>query len=144
MDPLIRRTAWHVPRRLDIKAMREAAAHFIGKHDFLAFTANQGYAKDSTVRTLKRCVVRKSGNLVTIIIEGDGFLYRMCRGIAGTLVQVGFGKFRSEAIRTMLAKKDRRLAGMSAPAHGLVLWKVIYQEKGARRKEAAKILNPES
>jgi tRNA pseudouridine38-40 synthase len=126
MDPLIRRTAWHVPKELDLKAMREAAAYFIGKHDFRAFTANQGYAKDSTERTVTRCAVRKSGRLITIIIEGDGFLYRMCRGIAGTLVQVGFGKFRAGDVRGMLMKKERRLGGMSAPAHGLVLWKVRY------------------
>jgi tRNA pseudouridine38-40 synthase len=126
MDPLTRHTAWHVPKKLDLKAMREAAFHFVGKHDFRAFTANQGYAKDSTERTLTRCAVRKSGRQITIIIEGDGFLYRMCRGIAGTLVQVGFGKFDPGDIRHMLAKKDRRLAGMSAPPHGLVLWKVFY------------------
>jgi tRNA pseudouridine38-40 synthase len=126
MDPLIRRTAWHVPRRLNLKAMREGAGHFIGKHDFRGFTANQGYAKDSTERTLTRCDVRRSGNLITIIIEGDGFLYRMCRGIAGTLVQVGFGRFQPQDVRHMLTKKDRRLAGMSAPPHGLVLWKVFY------------------
>ena len=63
---------------------------------------------------------------MTFIIEGDGFLYHMCRGIAGTLVQIGQGKFSAADIKQMLARKDRRAAGMSAPAHGLVLWKVFY------------------
>jgi tRNA pseudouridine38-40 synthase len=126
MNPLLRHTAWHVPRTLDVAAMRRAAPLFLGKHDFQSFTANSGYAKESTVRTLQRCDVKRNGRLLTVIIEGDGFLYKMCRGIAGTLVQVGQGKFPPEEIRTMLARKDRRVAGMTAPAHGLVLWKVFY------------------
>ena len=127
MNPLLQKTAWHVPRALDIKAMRTAAKYFIGKHDFQSFSANSDYAKDSTKRTITRCDVKKSGNQITIIIEGDGFLYRMCRGIAGTLVQVGFGRFPASQVKTMLSKRDRRVAGMTAPAHGLVLWKVFYK-----------------
>jgi tRNA pseudouridine38-40 synthase len=129
MDPLLRRTAWHVPRPLDSKAMRAAAAHFIGKFDFKSFTANQGYARDSTIRTVTKCEVRRAKQLITVIIEGDGFLYRMCRGMVGTLAQVGDGKFAPEIISDMLARKDRRVAGMSAPPHGLILWKVYYGKK---------------
>ena len=66
--------------------------------------------------------------MLTFVIEGDGFLYRMCRGIVGTLVQVGLGKFRAPEVDRMLARKDRRVAGMTAPAHGLVLWKVFYDK----------------
>jgi tRNA pseudouridine38-40 synthase len=127
MNPLIRHTAWHVPRPLESSAMREAAATFIGRHDFRSFAANPGYEKSSTTRTLRRCDIRRSGNLLTFIIEGDGFLYKMCRGIVGTLVQVGLGKFSPREVATMLGKKDRRVSGMSAPAHGLVLWKVFYK-----------------
>ncbi|HEX4343013.1 MAG TPA: tRNA pseudouridine(38-40) synthase TruA, partial [Verrucomicrobiae bacterium] len=126
MNPLLRDTAWHVPRVLDVKAMRAAAKLFVGKHDFQSFSANSDYAKDSTVRTVTRCDVKKVGPQFTFIIEGDGFLYRMCRGIVGTLVQVGFGRFPASQIKTMLTKRDRRVAGMSAPARGLVLWKVFY------------------
>jgi len=78
------------------------------------------------VRTVKRCDIKKSGRQLTFIIEGDGFLYKMCRGMVGTLVQIGLGKFPTDEIRRMLAQKDRRVAGMTAPAHGLVLWKVYY------------------
>jgi len=98
MNPLLRHSAWHVPRPLDLAAMRKAAPLFLGKHDFQSFSANQGYAKDSTMRTLTRCDIKRSGPLLSVIIEGDGFLYRMCRGIVGTLVQVGQHKFPATQI----------------------------------------------
>jgi tRNA pseudouridine38-40 synthase len=134
MNPLIRGTAWHVPRALDLKAMRTAAALFVGKHDFKSFAANRNYEMESTVRTLMRCDFKKNGQLLTFIIEGDGFLYKMCRGIVGTIVQAGLGKFPASEIKPMLAQKDRRVAGMTAPARGLVLWKVFYSTQ--RRKDA--------
>jgi tRNA pseudouridine38-40 synthase len=83
----------------------------------------------STVRTLWRCDIRRRGPLLTFIIEGDGFLYKMCRGIVGTLVQAGQGKIAPARIASILSRKDRRAAGMTAPAHGLVLWKVFYDNK---------------
>ena len=126
MNPLLRHTAWHVPRALDLAAMRRAAALFVGRHDFQAFTANPGYERKSTVRALSRCEIRKAGRLLTFIIEGDGFLYKMCRGIVGTVAQAGLGKFPAQEVTKMLEHKDRRLAGMTAPARGLVLWKVSY------------------
>ena len=136
MNPLLRNSAWHVPRKLNLKAMRAAAQFFPGKHDFQSFAANSGYQRETTVRTLTRCDLKKTGSLLTIIIEGDGFLYKMCRGIAGTIVQCGLGKFPAEEIKTMLEKKDRRVAGMTAPAHGLVLWKVFYSSR--KRGDAEK------
>ena len=135
MNPLIRHTAWHVPRSLNLTAMRAAAKVFLGKHDFQSFAANPGYARESTIRTMRRCEIRRSGRLLTFLIEGDGFLYKMCRGIAGTLMQVGLGKFQPKEVKQMLAKKDRRVAGMTAPAHGLVLWKVFYSDAAARRRK---------
>lgn len=127
MNPLLRRTAWHVPVKLDVRQMRAAARQFVGKHDFQSFAANSGQKRDNTIRTISRCEIKKSGPKFTVIIEGDGFLYKMCRGMAGTIVQAGLGKFPPGQIRTMLAQKDRRVAGMSAPAHGLILWKVFYK-----------------
>jgi tRNA pseudouridine38-40 synthase len=125
-DPLLRHTSWHIPRELDLAAMRGALPHFLGKQDFAALAANRNYKMESTVRTIARCDLKKSGPLLAVIIEADGFLYKMCRGIAGTLAQVGLGKFAPKEIPAMLASKDRRMAGMTAPAHGLVLWKVFY------------------
>jgi tRNA pseudouridine38-40 synthase len=135
MNPLLSHTAWHVTRRLDLSAMRASATLFVGKHDFRSFAAASGQERTTTVRTLNRCDLKRNGSLITFTIEADGFLYRMCRGIVGTLVQVGLGKFAPQEIRHMLAKKDRRLAGMSAPAHGLVLWKVFYGKASRARSQ---------
>ena len=134
MNPLLQGRAWHVARPLDFAKMKTAAKCFVGKHDFKSFAANHTYEMECTVRTLTRCDVKRSGMQYTFVIEGDGFLYKMCRGIVGTLVQVGFGKFSPGDIPAMFAQTDRRAAGMSAPAHGLVLWKVFYSTQ--RRKGA--------
>ncbi|MGA3267144.1 MAG: tRNA pseudouridine(38-40) synthase TruA [Verrucomicrobiota bacterium] len=129
MNPLLRQRAWHVARPLNVRAIRAAARRLIGRHDFKSFAASRNYEMESTVRRLTRCDLKKSGPLLTFIIEGDGFLYKMCRGIVGTLVQIGLGKFAPDEIQGMLAKKDRREAGMTAPAQGLILWKVFYRAK---------------
>jgi len=126
MNPLLRSQSWHVPLPLDLSAMQEAAGYFPGKQDFRAFTVNRGANLENAVRTLTRCEIKRNGPKFTFILEGEGFLYKMCRGIVGTLVQVGNGKFPSCEVKEMLAGKDRRKAGMNAPAHGLVLWKVFY------------------
>lgn len=126
MNPLLRHSAWHVPRHLDISAMRAGAKQFVGRHDFRALSSNPGYARRSTVRCITRCEVQKRGRLLTVIIEADGFLYKMCRGIVGTLVQIGLGRFAPSDVSRILAGRDRRLAGMTAPARGLVLWRVVY------------------
>ena len=102
MNPLLRHTAWHVPRPLDLRAMRSAAPLFLGRHDFQSFAANRNYEMESTVRRLSRCDFRKNGPLLTFVIEGEGFLYKMCRGIVGTLVQVGQGKFPPDEIKRRL------------------------------------------
>jgi tRNA pseudouridine38-40 synthase len=106
--------------------MRAMARRFLGRHDFRAFTANPGYERESTVRTLTRCEVRKRGPLLTFILEADGFLYKLCRGIIGTLVQAGLGRFSANEVKRMFCSRDRRITGMTAPAQGLVLWKVFY------------------
>ncbi|MEO7298480.1 MAG: tRNA pseudouridine(38-40) synthase TruA [Verrucomicrobiota bacterium] len=137
MNPLLRQQAWHVGQALDLRAMKQAAKFFLGKHDFKSLAATRSYEMETTVRTLHRCELRRSGPLLTFIIEGDGFLYKMCRGIVGTLVQVGQHKISPEEIENILASKDRREAGMTAPAHGLVLWQVFYSARNpnpTRRK----------
>jgi tRNA pseudouridine38-40 synthase len=126
MHPLLRQQAWHVPRTLDLAAMRQAARLLTGRHDFRAFTSNRGGTLNDSHRTLHRCVVKRGGSELTVLLDGPGFLYKMCRGIVGTLVQVGEGRFPPEAVADMLASGDRRHSGMNAPAHGLVLWRVRY------------------
>jgi tRNA pseudouridine38-40 synthase len=126
MNPLLRHQAWHVPAKLDFTAMRTAARQLIGRHDFRSFAANRNYQAESTIRTMSRCDLRRAGALLTFILEGDGFLYKMCRGIVGTLVQVGQGKLTLAEFGRILDQRDRRAAGMTAPALGLVLWTVRY------------------
>jgi tRNA pseudouridine38-40 synthase len=139
MNPLLQNRAWHFPMKLDLAKMRAAAKLFIGQHDFRCFAGTRSYEMASNVRTLTRCDLKKSGAQLTFIIEGDGFLYKMCRGIAGTLVQVGQGKIPLARVADILASRDRRTAGMTAPAHGLVLWKVFYSKSGRSRREEALI-----
>lgn len=134
MNPLLRTQAWHFKRKLDLAAMRLAARDFVGKHDFRSFRVNPSYDTDSTVRTLSKCEIKQRGPLLTFVIEGDGFLYKMCRGIVGTLVQVGEGKIPSDSVRQILAQRNRTVAGMTAPAHGLVLWRVLYDPKNLHPK----------
>lgn len=137
MNPLLRQQAWHVPSTVDFAAMRAAAKLLLGRHDFKSFTGTRDYEMDSTVRTLTRCDLRRSGSLITFVIEGDGFLYKMCRGIVGTLIQLGRGRFTAADLRGMLAARDRSEAGMTAPAHGLVLVKVFYKRKTRKGKSKA-------
>jgi tRNA pseudouridine38-40 synthase len=131
-NPLFNHQAWLVPGNLDLAAMRRAGNLLVGTHDFVSFAGTREYQLRSTIRTITRCQIRKQGPMLTFTFEGDGFLYRMCRGLAGTLIQVGQGKFGPEEVTGMIASKDRRVAGMTAPAHGLVLWKVFYH-KGKKR-----------
>lgn len=125
-NPHLRKTSWHVTLPLEIECMRTAAGFLPGTHDFRSFANNHTYPIEDTVRTITRVNIRKAGPLITIIIEGDGFLYKMCRGIAGTLKQVGSGKFEPGIIPAMIAQKNREYAGQTAPPHGLFLWKVFY------------------
>lgn len=142
MNPLLRHQAWQVPQALDFERMRSAAKVFLGRRDFKSFAGNRNYEMETTVRTVSRCDIKRQGPLLTFIIEGDGFLYKMCRGMVGTLVQVGRGRFSADDLRRMLAAKDRRVAGMTAPAQGLVLWKVSYGRKP--RSGRPKTQNPRS
>jgi len=135
-NPLLRTQAWHFPRPVNLTAMRDAAVRLVGRHDFLAFSATPGYPRANTIRNLTRCDVLRSGSRLTFVIEADGFLYKMCRGIVGTLVQVGIGRFAPERIVPMLEARDRSLAGMTAPALGLVLWKVYYRKPGTPADQA--------
>ncbi len=126
MNPLLNGLAWHVPVRLNRPAMQEAAAQFVGTHDFRSVASNRDYGYESTVRTLFRCEVRCQAENVIILLEGSGFLYKMCRGIAGTLIAVGKGKWEPSMIPTILQSKNRSQSGMNAPACGLTLHRVYY------------------
>lgn len=116
----------HVPLLLNEQRMQEAAQLLLGEHDFLAFSASGGQAKTS-VRTLHRLDVVRTGEDVTLYVAGNGFLYNMVRIIAGTLIAIGQGKLEADAIERALQTGDRRLLGMTAPAKGLELTRVYYE-----------------
>lgn len=133
LNPLTRHTSWHVSRNLDLAVMQKAAKYFIGSHDFSAFAVKREYEMRSTVRVVTNCKFYKKDSMLTCVIEGEGFLYKMCRGIVGTLIEVGTGKLKPIDIQNILKSCDRAKAGMTAPAHGLILWKVKYSKNRGKR-----------
>lgn len=125
LDPFLRRYAAKCFYLLDIKRMRQAAKYLVGRHDFRSFQAAGGVERNA-VRTIKHITIEKDGDMIYIDIEANGFLYNMVRNIAGTLVEVGRGKFSVESVEEILRKKDRRCSGPTMPAKGLRLVRVSY------------------
>lgn len=125
-SPFYRKYAWYVFRFLDIDAMKSAAEQFLGTHDFSSFCA-AGCTVKSHVRTITEIQIEKSHQgLLEIVIEANGFLRHMVRNIVGTLVYVGQGRFTPEDVGKIIQVKDRKQAGVTAPAHGLFLKEVKY------------------
>jgi tRNA pseudouridine38-40 synthase len=145
-SPFLRHVVWHVPARLDLDRMAEATKALVGEHDFAAF---QGRGSDvvTTVRTvlgaelvevnvhtdqpmalspLEPGLADGGGRLLRFEITGTGFLRHMVRIIVGTLVDIGRGQLEVEEMAAIIASRDRRRAGHTAPAHGLTLWRVDY------------------
>ncbi len=123
--PLVRLHTWHVREKLDLDAMRRAASHLVGEHDFAAFRAS-GCAAETTVRRIDALEIGREGDLINIDVTGSGFLRNMVRIIVGTLVEAGLGKRSPDTISSLLQAPDRGAAGMTAPAHGLCLVDVFY------------------
>jgi len=124
-SPLSRLYAWHLRRALDVAAMREAAAYFVGEHDFAAFRT-AGCAARTTVRRIDAVDVTAEGELVRIDVKGSGFLRNMVRIMVGTLVGIGEGKHPPEVVAAVLAGAGSVSAGATAPPHGLCLMEVYY------------------
>ncbi len=123
---LCRRYAWFVRGTLNPERMTEAAAVLSGTHDFASFCAADCGIKNH-VRTVKNISMEtKPDGIIKIYVEADGFLRHMVRNIVGTLVDAGRGKVSSAGLKDVLAARDRRLAGATAPAHGLFLKEVKY------------------
>ena len=116
----------HVPLPLDERLMHEEAQALLGTHDFAAFAASGSVVK-STVRTIYRASVTRSGDEVSLLVLGDGFLYNMVRIIAGTLMEVGTGKRAPGAIAEAIETGNRLALGQTAPARGLTLERVLYE-----------------
>ena len=135
-DPL-ERWAYHHPAALRLDAMREASAALIGRRDFAAFASGEG-----GVRTVRRAEWSREDDLLRFEIEADAFLRGMVRAIVGTLLWVGRGKIGVERFGEIVRSLDRAVAGPSAPARGLCLVSVAYDENvrqaGQARQERPK------
>ena len=119
------RHCWHVHKKLNENAMKEAAALVEGTKDFKSF-ASAADRRKSTIRTVFRCEVEKQGGWFYIDVEGDSFLYNMVRNIVGALVEVGLGRWQPEKITGIIEAKDRTAAGQIAPPQGLCLMWIKY------------------
>jgi tRNA pseudouridine38-40 synthase len=123
--PFRLRYSWHVPQPLDESRMRRAAEPLRGRHDFRSFETDWPN-RTSSVRTIRDLTVDRSGAIVTIEVEADGFLYNMVRSITGTLMLVGAGKRPEAWVAQVLAAESRVEAGPTAPPQGLFLLSVNY------------------
>lgn len=113
--------------KLDIDKMKEAANYLVGEHDFRSFCAPKTQVTDF-VRTIYDIQITKQGEEISIIVKGNGFLYNMVRIIVGTLLEVGRGFIAPEDIKTIIEAKDRTKAGPTAPAMGLTLVEICYND----------------
>ncbi|MCD6292371.1 MAG: tRNA pseudouridine(38-40) synthase TruA [Deltaproteobacteria bacterium] len=124
-NPLLRRYAWHIRQPLNLDALNQAATFLVGDHDFLSFKAADGKTATSR-RTILQARWCRHGSSLFFFIKGNGFLKNMVRIIVGTLVDSGRGKNPPTKMSSIIAAHDRTAAGMTAPAHGLVLRSVDY------------------
>lgn len=126
-SPLLRNRAYRLRAGLDLGEMKRAASHLIGEHDFQAFQSKSLEAEGkSSVRTITRLSIERSGDLIELYVTANGFLYNMVRAIVGTLIEAGIGKIDADEVKRILDSKDRSIAGPTAPARGLCLMEVVY------------------
>jgi tRNA pseudouridine38-40 synthase len=130
LDPLRRHYWWHVPKDLDVAAMRESAKCLIGTHDFASFQS-AGADRLSTIRTVTNLIIVDVDHGpypgLKLTITADGFLYKMVRNIVGSLVRVGRGTESGDWLVGALRQCKRTAAGQTAPSHGLYLEQVVYK-----------------
>ena len=124
-DPFLQNRACFYPQSLDVDMMNAAARAFEGTHDFAA-VRSVGTETKTTVRTVHWCRAVREGDVITVSICADGFLYNMCRAMVGTMVYASYGKLRPEDIPALLEKGDRRLTGPTMPPQGLYMNRLWY------------------
>lgn len=122
---LLENRVWHVPFPLDVEKMKKGAQHLLGHHDFSAFRG-AGCQALSPLKTLDKLDISVQGDEIDFTVEARSFLYHQVRNMVGTLKMVGDGKLQPDDIKTILESKQRREAGVTAPACGLYLSKVMY------------------
>jgi tRNA pseudouridine38-40 synthase len=125
--PMLRNFAHFEHYKLDVEKMQVAAGYLVGKHDFKSFATAKPFVTD-TVRDIYSLEIREEEGVITIRVEGNGFLYNMIRIIAGTLMAIGMGRMNLEEMPNILSGCDRNLAGPTAPANGLTLVKIEYMD----------------
>ena len=125
LPPHLIREYFHYPLPIDLEKMNRAARLFKGEHDFASY-AKTGGSTSGTIRRIFRCDLQKRGFRLLLTVEGNGFLHHMVRNMAGTLLEVGRGTISLKDFEDLFLKRDRKLAGFTAPANGLVLLKVKY------------------
>lgn len=124
-DPFLHNRVCFYPQRLDIELMQQAAQAFEGTHDFKA-VRSEGTQTKTTVRTVHWCRAEAQGDIITISICANGFLYNMCRAMVGTMVYASYGKLLPQDIPMLLERGDRRLTGPTMPPQGLYLNRLWY------------------
>lgn len=124
-SPFCRYYAWHMAAPLDFAAMQQAAEYFTGSHDFSAFCAAGG-ASVNPVRLIHESYWRTKEDMWEYQVTGTGFLYHMVRNMVGTMLDIGKKKYPPDVIPQIIASKQRRLAGVTAPPQGLYLVRVMY------------------
>jgi tRNA pseudouridine38-40 synthase len=133
-SPLLGRFSAFVPQKLDVRLMRAAAAHLVGRHDFAGFRAAD-CERETTEREIKDVSITEGERgLISVDVKGDAFMKNMVRIIAGTLIDVGRKKLSPEIVPEVFKTGDRTLAGQTAPAQGLTLMEVFYPEGWIRRR----------
>jgi tRNA pseudouridine38-40 synthase len=116
---------WHIPKKLDVAAMGQAAQMLVGTKDFKSFATAKD-RREQTIRTIFSCNVTGEDKWIYVDVKGDGFLYNMVRNIVGTLVEIGAGRWCAAKVSEILEAKDRKAAGPIAPAAGLCLMWIDY------------------
>ncbi len=125
IDPFSRHYTWHHPYPLRLDLMREATPILIGEKDFIAFQ-NSGRKASNTIRNLESIEIVEN-EFIQFTLTGNSFLYKMVRNIVGTLVYIGLEKISLGKLKEIIENRDRRNAGMTAPALGLTLNQVFYE-----------------
>ena len=128
-NPFYAKRAHFYPHTLNIEAMRNAAQHFVGTHDFAA-VRSVGTETKTTIRTVFWYEIEEHGDIIELLACADGFLYNMARAMVGTLLYVSEGKISPDDIPELLKQKDRRQTGPTVPPDGLYLTKLWYDEAG--------------
>ena len=130
-DPFLEKRVCFYPQHLELELMQRAARAFEGTHDFMA-VRSVGTETRTTVRTVHWCRAEKEGDIITVSICANGFLYNMCRAMVGTMVYASYGKLIPEDIPLLLEMRDRRLTGPTMPPQGLYLNRVWYEGEAGR------------